>query len=196
MSGHRQAAAALYALARADQETILTELAPGDRRILRGFLAELSALGFDKAANMAVGTPIDQASDAVVEATDSEKASPAHEHQHAASIPDSRARLRGATAAQVFAAVSTEPPALIAQLVAIEPWPWTEAMLAMLPTPRSRQVQMTIDSGVSRAPACEQFLVNALNARLGERRSAPRDASTARIARLALSLRRWLPWTR
>jgi hypothetical protein len=53
MNGHRQAAVALFGLASSDQERILAELPAQDQRILQDYLAELAALGFDKAANMA-----------------------------------------------------------------------------------------------------------------------------------------------
>jgi hypothetical protein len=49
MSGHRQAALALHALAVADREAILAELPQADRTTLHGYLHELTALGFEGA---------------------------------------------------------------------------------------------------------------------------------------------------
>jgi hypothetical protein len=180
MSGHRQAAAALYGLARADQDGILSELAERDQRILRGYLAELTELGFDKTVTMAPsnGTqPAEQPPSATAGAVEFAPGS----------------RLRGAGASEVFAVVAQEPAALIAQLLALEAWPWAEAILDMLPPARSTQVKIAIDAGVCTAPARAQFLVDALSARLGERVAAP---SGARLAHLPQALRKWLPWTR
>jgi hypothetical protein len=180
MSGHRQAAAALYGLARADQDGILAELAERDQRILRGYLAELSEMGFDRTVTTAplTGTePAAQPPFATAGAVES----------------DPRSRLRGAGASEVFAVVAHEPAALIAQLLVLEVWPWAEAILDMLPPARSTQVQIAIDAGPCTAPARAQFLVDALSARLADRVAAP---SGARLAHLPQALRKWLPWTR
>lgn len=50
MSGHRQAAAALHALGSQDREQILAELPAADQQVLRAYLAELAALGFEGGA--------------------------------------------------------------------------------------------------------------------------------------------------
>jgi hypothetical protein len=49
MSGHRQAAAALHGLAESDRGLILEQLPASDQATLRGYLAELTALGFEGA---------------------------------------------------------------------------------------------------------------------------------------------------
>lgn len=49
MSGYKQAAAALHGLNPADQEQVLAQLPAADQDILRGYLAEMQALGFARA---------------------------------------------------------------------------------------------------------------------------------------------------
>jgi hypothetical protein len=57
MNGHKQAAAALHGLSTADQDKVLAELPPADQDILRGYLAELSALGFARGPAAAAARP-------------------------------------------------------------------------------------------------------------------------------------------
>jgi hypothetical protein len=57
MSGYKQAAAALHGLSAADQEQVLAELAPAEQDILRGYLAEMQALGFARAPAAAARPP-------------------------------------------------------------------------------------------------------------------------------------------
>jgi hypothetical protein len=47
MSGHRQAALALHALAGDDRHAILSQLPEADQAALHGYLKELAALGFE-----------------------------------------------------------------------------------------------------------------------------------------------------
>jgi hypothetical protein len=149
MSGHRQAAAALYSLARGDQTRILAELSADDRRILEDYLAELAALGFDKAADMA------------------EAAAPGPV------APTAASRLHGATVAEVLAVVAHEPAVLIAQLLMADNWPWAQELLDMLAPPRRTAVRKALDSGVGAAPARACFVVAAVSAGLSPLAAAP-----------------------
>lgn len=158
MSGHRQAAAALYSLASPDQEGILGQLPVRDQRILRGYLAELAELGFDKAANMAPA--------------------PA-----AAARQDPRTRLREARAVQVFAVVEHEPAVLIAQLLALEDWAWSAELLDMLPPARRGLVRAALEAGIAAAPARAGFLVQSISAQLGDIVPARRAAGLKRWIR-------------
>ncbi len=166
MNGHRQAAVALYGLASIDQERILAELPAQDQRILQDYLAELAALGFDRAIDMA---------DAVVPA--------------AAPLAP-RTRLHGSAAADVLAVIAHEPPALIARLLAMDSWPWAAAVLAALPPHTRKLVDAARDAGVVAAPACARFLLAAVDARLSAVSAPPPSR------RMPGVLRKWLPWTR
>jgi hypothetical protein len=94
----------------------------------------------------------------------------------------------------VFAAVAEEPPALVAQMLLLEAWPWAGALLGMFPFSDSRKIQILIRAGVVAAPARQQFLVAALSERLGVRRSLPDGDGQHRLFPFALA--KWLPWTR
>lgn len=170
MNGHRQAAVALYALAPADQERILTELPAQDQRILQDYLAELAALGFDKAANM------------------NDAAEPAP-----AAPLEPRTRLHGAAAADVLAVIGHEPAALIAQVLALDNWPWADAFLAVLAPHKGMLVRDALAGGIAAAPARTRFLLGAVVARLAH---VPAAQPPVRARRLPAALSKWLPWTR
>jgi len=176
MNGHRQAAVALYGLAQSDQERILAELPANDQRILQDYLAELAALGFDKAANMA-----EAMAPAVAPAAP------------AASSTDPNARLRAASAAQLHAALAHEPAALIAQVMALDSWPWAADLLDLLPPQRRKLVRDALEAQ-SAAPARARFLLTAVSAAL---RDTPSLAATQPGPRRAtIGFTKWLPWTR
>lgn len=119
MSGHRQAALALHAVSKGDQEAVLAELPAADQQVLRAHLQELTALGFDAE---------------VVRLASSEK----YENQFG-NLPDSVAQdvmpddhrlvLRRASAALMFEILGHEPASLIAQLLSLEVWPWAADFL-------------------------------------------------------------------
>ncbi|MES2352187.1 MAG: hypothetical protein V4641_31855 [Pseudomonadota bacterium] len=110
MSGHRQAAVALHALDDADRSLILDQLPAADQATLRGYLAELTALGFESAA-MDGAVP-----------------------QAAGAAPD----LATAPAAAMFALLEHEPAALVAQVLAARQWSWHAGLLALC-TPARRE---------------------------------------------------------
>jgi hypothetical protein len=174
MNGHRQAAVALFGLASRDQVRILAELPAQDQRILQDFLAELAALGFDKAANMA------------------DVAEPPPVTAPAAPL-EPRVRLHGAAAADVLAAIAHEPAALIAQLLAIDSWPWAPDLLDALPPHKRKLVRDALDGGVAEAPARTRYLLAAVAAGL---RQAPAAGTPPRARRMPAALSKWLPWTR
>jgi hypothetical protein len=155
MTGHRQAAVALYSLAGADQTRILAELSADDRRVLEDYLAELAALGFDKAVNMAeaaVRCPM---------------------------APDAPSRLHHATAVEVHAVVAHEPAMLIAQLLTQDNWPWAPELLDMLALPHRTAVRKALDAGIEPAPARARFVVAAVSTALAPPATAPVPLLTA-----------------
>jgi hypothetical protein len=166
MSGHRQAAVALHALAEEDRRLILAQLPAADQSTLRGYLAELAELGFD-GDSMALN-------DAVAVA----KPVPA--------APD----LAHAAPATMLRLLENEPASLVAQVLALEQWRWRAGMLA-LSTPARRDAILA--AHVSPAPARARFLRQSLAARLAA--MAP-DQAPARTSLLASVVRWGSAWRR
>lgn len=110
MSGHRRAAVALNALGVEDRRLILDALPADDRDTLRGYLAELTALGFE-------GGEIDAGMLA--------PSAPAND-------------LSAASPAAMFALLEHEPAGLVAQVLAAQQWRWSVGMLALC-TPARRE---------------------------------------------------------
>jgi hypothetical protein len=162
MSGHRQAAVALHALGDADRRLILDALPAADQDTLRGYLAELTSLGFEggsgDAALMAPAAP----------AGDLSTASPA----------------------AMLALLEHEPAALVAQVLAVQPWRWSAGLLALC-TPARREAIRA--ARVVAAPARTRFVLASLGERLAE--AAP--ASAKAPASPWSPLRRWVAsWRR
>jgi hypothetical protein len=167
MSGHRQAAAALHALAVDDRRLIIGQLPASDQAILRNYLAELDALGFDS-TGLDLGT---------------RPAPPA-------SVPD----LAGASAAAMYGLLADEPASLVAEVLAAGPWRWAEGLLALCAPQRREAIRA---AHVAPAPARTRFLLDALTARLVEPADAASPAGPhARPSRLAPLLRRVTAWRR
>ena len=169
MSGHRQAALALYALGPADQDLILAELPDADQARLRGYLAELAELGFDGAASASASQPVP----APVPSQ-----APAHE------------RVRSASAATMAALLAGEPAGLVAQLLAADTWPWHAELLALLEPARRAQVQRALEARRVQgpAPACAALLIEAIGPQVAARSVA---APRSKIVQLFARARAW-----
>lgn len=166
MSGHRQAAAALYALDDRDQGLILAELPADDQAILRNYLAELADLGFARAANSDAPPP---------------------------RAADPAGRLMAASAPSMLAILGQEPATLVAQVLALECWPWTAQFLELLPPHRRALVREASNAGVTAAPARDSFLIEAMDAALSR---MPVIDAPAGLGRVSALVARWNPWTR
>lgn len=147
MSGHRQAAVALHAVGKADQEAVLAELPAADQDILRTYLAELSELGFDAevAQAAAVGMPA--------------VSSPAVNGKPLAA----REQLRLADALSMYEVLNHEPASLIAQLLSLETWPWAADFLDQFAPARRALIVDAFDSGSTLATARVQFLLDTIS---------------------------------
>ena len=168
MSGHRQAAVALHALDDADRSLILDQLPAADQTTLRGYLAELAALGFESAAMD--GMP--QATQTIQSASD----------------------LASASAAAMFALLEHEPAALVAQVLAARQWNWHAGLLALC-TPARREAIRAAQ--VAPAPARTRFLLESLGSRLADATTAPAAPDLPRSAwPLAPLLRLVKSWQR
>lgn len=162
MSGHRQAAVALHALAESDCDLILAELPAADQATLRGYLRELRELGF--AAGPELGAAAGKAGD-----------------------PDP---LANADAAAMLAVFAHEPAALLGQFLSLRDWRWGAELLAMLPPSRREQVRAAMAAAMP-APARRRFLLEAAAQRLADS-AAPAGARPAAgpLARLGTP-RKW-----
>lgn len=176
MNGHRHAAAALYSLAQHDQEGILSELPESDQRILRDHIAELGSLGFFKVPPMAATFADPVPGLAAVAST----------------ADDPRHSLARAEARAVFAVLAHEPPVLIAQILALQQWPWARSVLEQMPASARKRVQAVLDAGVAVAPARARFLIASLSERLVP---VPRPRR-AWLPQAPAALKNWLVWIR
>jgi hypothetical protein len=178
MSGHRQAALALYPLGPADQELILAELPDADQARLRGYLAELTELGFDgaapglPAAPAPAPTPLPSSSEA------------------GRATASAREQVRAAPAAAMAALLANEPAGLVAQLMASDTWPWHADLLALLEPARRALVQRALEARRARdpAPACAAVLLEALGPRVAACSAA---APRPKIVQLFARARAW-----
>lgn len=111
MSGHRQAAVALHALTDADRAAILTHLPAPDQAMLRDYLDELQALGFQS----------DGAGFGVPDATP--------------------AGLALASASTLFSLLEHEPAVLVAEVLGLQEWAWKAELLALYPSARRELIR-------------------------------------------------------
>jgi len=140
MTAHRQSALLLHGLAPGDQRWILAQVGQEDARVLRAHLRELKALGIPADPALAPSN---------APATGSEPGS---------------AIIARASAAAVLLALADEPAWLVAQLLAMRPWPWRAAFLNALDGPRRAAVGATAPAPL--APRVETALLAALAARM------------------------------
>jgi len=176
MTGYRYAAAALNDLHDDDRAWMLAALPPDDRAVIVGHLEELKALGFSTgdAAGNAVG----------------ETAIPGGA---GASARDARACVWNAAARDVVRGLEHEPAALIAHLLRIANWPWSDAFLQSL-EPIQRERVSTLVANGSTAPARDAFLVEALADSLRDVRRTAADAEVDSLrSRLVGGVRRLVP---
>lgn len=162
MNGHRQAAVALHALGDADRAAILTHLPAPDQAVLRDYLDELQALGF-------------QSDGAGLSAPD---ATPAG--------------LELASASAVFSVLEHEPAVLVAQVLALQEWPWKAELLALYPSARRELIRAA--GAQAPAPARARFLRGVLEAKLAG--PAPVRAGGTKPDNAASARKWWRPWRR
>lgn len=178
MSGHRQAALALYALSAADQDLILAELPEADQAQLRAYLGELEELGFDDA----LAAPALSAARLFSLAP----RAPATAHE----------RVRAASAVAMAVLLGDEPAGLVAQVLGCDQWPWHGELLELLHPARRAQVRRALDERAARptAPACAAVLIESIAARL--ERADPVTPAPAARSGLANLLNKATAWTR
>lgn len=148
MSGHRQAAAALYGLHQQDRDLILAQLPDADQARLRDYLDELSALGFDRKA---------MASSQVAQGL----------------LAQGATDLAAAPAATVFTLLQHEPASLVAQVLAMQAWRWSAQLLAFYPPVQREAIRVAANAAAVPAPARQRFLRDALEAGIAAARCVP-----------------------
>jgi hypothetical protein len=137
MSGHRQAALALHGLTEQDRQLILEQLPAGDQATLLNYLDELRVLGFD-GDSVALG-----------------KTAPLR----ASATPD----LESATPDMMFGLLEHEPTVLVAEVLALQEWPWRAGLLVLCGSARRDAI---LTAPATLAPARARFLRAALEQRL------------------------------
>jgi len=150
MSGHRQAAVALHALAATDRSLVMAELPAADRATLQDYLAELDELGFVAAGSAAVASALPRPGGRDVE-------------------PDP---LRDASSPDLDRLLAGESAVLVAQLLSLQPWAWRGAYLALQTPARREQLRAVAPDGAV-APARAAFLEGAVRARLAAADAGP-----------------------
>lgn len=148
MSGQQRAAVALYALAPEDRELILAELEPHEQEQLRGQLREMQELGFERGAMPLLA-------------------------QARAAQPGEGDALQHASAPALFGILEHEPAALVAEVLALRPWPCRDALLALFAAPRRSAISVAVSAAQEPAPARRQWLEAEVVRRLSASGHAP-----------------------
>jgi hypothetical protein len=154
MPAHRQSALLLHGLSQADQRWILAQLPRDDASVLRGHLRELKQLGIPADPSLAPSS------------------APAGAH---AGAELDAATLARASAAGMQLALSDEPAWLVAQLLAVRPWPWRAAFLDGLAPERRGAITSAIATASSArlAPRAEAALLAALARKMATQLAPP-----------------------
>lgn len=155
MSGHRQAAIALYGVDAADQEAILENLPAEDQAILRQYLNELKELGF-ASTDSALAVAGAQLS---AEFITSEKTL-AGGASGTSGTSSAQLQLQQMRAACVYEVLAHEPASLIAQFLAFDHWPWAADFLDMFTPSRRTLIVAAMDRERPRATKCQQYLLD------------------------------------
>ena len=170
MPAHRQSALLLHGLSQADQRWILSQLPQDDARVLRSHLRELKQLGIPADPSLAPA------------------AAPAAPH---AGTGQDAAVVGRASAAVMQLALADEPAWMIAQLLALRPWPWRSAFLEGL-TPERRAAVAAAAPAAALPQQAESALLAAAAGLLASRLAPPAHAGQARpVVRERRKFGRW-----
>lgn len=165
VSGHRQAALALHALAPEDCNFILADLPQADQRILRGYLGELAELGFDAVT---------------VDAVLADRAEPTR-----------RDLIDGADANHVLRVLGNEPASLMLALLSAGPWQWEMALLSRLPGHVRVRIETERRAASSPATARDAFVIHAVADALKASGAAKHLEPSTRVPRLQKWIKSW-----
>ena len=166
MSDLRKAALTLHALTDGDRTWLLDRLEPAQRQSLEALLCELANLGIPPDARLLQR--------AVAAANDGNEAPPARATLDTLAPEDVQALLRG------------EPAGLVARVLAVQAWTWSEGFLRALDASERRRVGEAARDGLADAPSLDDWLLADLVRRShaaaggASHESAPADERGAR----------------
>lgn len=160
MTAYRRAAVALHELHEEDRQWLLAALPGEERSAVMQCLDELNALGFARAASPQQGVSLSNV--------------------FAAQPKKPVDRIRQASAAQVFTVLEHEPSSLIAQVMAMQDWPWAPAFLQMFSPMRRERIRAVLSGTAEPAPARRQFLIDALADSLKKQSAGPASPPAAK----------------
>jgi hypothetical protein len=167
MSGHRKAALALHGVAAEDRQHVLAGLPVPDQDILRRYLEELDALGFD---NAVVNEVLVRPAPAGV-----------------------RDVIRVAEPAAVHHVLASEPAALVAAVMRCDTWPWADDFLqGLAPARRLRVVNLLASSAVA-VPVRDTLLLERFAAALQDApQASPQPVPRSTLNRLTRWMATWI----
>lgn len=183
MDGLRRAALTLHGLLPADREWVLSQLDAADQERLSGLLAELTELGIPADRDLVRDSLADRLTPGVGQ-------------------PSAISRLRQASAGQLYPVLADEPDGLIAQILAIDDWPWFADLMAMLGDDRRNSVAALL-SWIDVKPAMRRVLVEQVAERIAVEMAATEShaVTPGTVARKARPFPSWFsaslrPWRR
>ena len=187
----RRAALALHALGETDRAWLLAQLPEDERNRLQSMLAELTALGISAARSLL--------HDVLQDVPHAQLATIAAESQHAVVGPSGQrtalARIEPEMAVRLL---QTEPAGVIAQVLAIQNWPWRHAVLDQLGPVKRRRVEEFLGNlrlqVRSQPEALHQALIAALYGRLADPRKLAGRSGPPSDAGLGASVWRRPAW--
>jgi hypothetical protein len=171
----RRAALMLHGLVPADREAVLGQLDPVHRVAIEPLLEELAELGLPSDTTLLEELLRSPAAVEPVEATPADV-------------------LMQAAAADVERVIASEPPLVVARLLAAGDWPWKDTVLARSALPRQRRTADALSAlkkarAVRRTDALEDLLVTEVAGRVAAvQRTAPSGTAGSRL--------RSAPWAR
>lgn len=148
MSDLRKAALTLHALADGDRAWLLERLPAAHRQSLEYLLQELSNLGIPPDSRLL--------EHAIAAARDS------------GPVPSARATLDVLTPDRMQMLLRGEPAGLVARVLALQPWTWSEAFLRGLDASERRRVGEAARDGLAASAALDDWLLDDLARRSRE----------------------------
>jgi hypothetical protein len=158
-SGSRQAALLLHAMLPTDREWLLNQLPVNDRSKLQAMLGELTSLG--------IAPEPDLVKTVAHEIDVTNKKEPIIDFAGMAECGVSKIKTSGdaiefllsASPTDIVQILRSEPPGLIARLLRIYSWPWSDELLAQLGVIKRRNVEDAMASIVTCGPKLGEALV-------------------------------------
>jgi flagellar motor switch protein FliG len=159
MIGYRRAAVALHELHEDDRQWILSELSDSDQSTLKTYLNEIRALGFASDQSLA--------SEATASGYKNSKIAPMEQ-------------VRKADVRTLYLLLKDEPPVLIAKILKIDDWQWTNRLLENFSQSMHDRLRKLMSESATPAPALAECLVVELAQRLAKHGSMHQTSSDSK----------------